>query len=385
MRRKTILTGAVCLLLAAGCLLASCKTEEGTESEREGVSSSVSAESSFEGSSESSAESPLESSAESSVESSAEESSAPEALPDPLPEDLPGMDSPAPPAELHYYLPLEGHFYFPMIDPGPNLHSTITYRGNTMVIDCQTEYGGGVQDEYRLDDSGRLLEYTGEDWLRRLYHKTYAYDREGRLIELVETTEEQIWEFHKEVRTTFFYNEAGELTRKQVVTNDGKTTETLTYAYLFFYGEDGVVTKSLESASDGTYAETFYENGLRAETVYYTADGERRYSEFYSALPPEEMRLHDAYGRQTLGCSYSLYTVSSYHENGALCKVVEYEQEPLPEGGYEVSQSAEVTKWGDEAVTDLQLAFYRIAMRYFFGGWGVEAGEAFRTDDRPDR
>lgn len=382
MKRKAIIAGLLVFLLAAGCLLASCGKEsmseessdvssegsrvlEASESASKEASSASSAETVSNASSEASSEASEASSEGSEVSSEASSENA-EDLSEPPPTEeqpespytpprLPGMDSPAPPAEVKALLPVKAEIYAPGAEPSERQTVLLTYEGNRLVIRVVTEYVE-ARDEYLFDDRGLLLERHTYGWMNQEQHTTYAYDENGRMTSYYEIFHVNEDDTRYE-REEFFYNAQGELRRRvsSDLREDGTVYYTRTEDYLHVRNADGVLTQIV--AYSGSISTVHrYENGLETECAYYL-DGEdapfRQY--FYT---------YDAYGRLILSDGGE-YTVTTYAENGNRSGKTSYfiTTSGEPESDY----SCKIVEWGEEAVTDLQKAFYRTAMEGIFG------------------
>lgn len=437
MKRKAICAGIA--LLLAGCLLASCGKDGETESSSEAVTTEVvssaetSAESSFGATSseESSAESSfVTSSEESSTEVTSSEPTSEEPTPEPfvptpMPEGLPGIDSPAPPKETGYYLPAKGWSETHLVDRFP-LTYTFTYGENTMVIEETGHEGTYIRVEYRFDGHARPVEVITDtrksQWGGSLTRTKYTYDEEGRMTGWIRTAESE--EDTETERHNYFYGEDSRLTQEDIayIESDG-TTKTYTNRYERGYDETGNLLWMEETDLWGYPIRHRYEDGREVLRQIYYGDGtlyaastfdydengrligERCrtgadvYTDVYyyeedrlieirrdegKGATPYLWRRYDAYGRLTAAIvkeHYGYYEVYSYAKNGCLSEVACYY--PGEDGEFGRVLDLAVTAWGDKAVTDMQMAFYRVAMDRLLGGWDGQ-GAQFSDVELPE-
>ena len=391
MTRKGMFLCLLALLLLTGCLFASCgkdaRDEESVSERSEGFPPTETSETSYE-------------------EGSSEETST----------------EPNEPEETVYYLPTEGVLRHLSTDTDArDTRYAFTYGEDSVEIVWQDSYDDiELRYEYRVDEDGRvtamvLTVTTDID----VYTEThgYTYDGEGRMIGC--TTHRS--DGGVEDSTEYLYDEAGRLLRwktEAVYANGFTAFESIDY--LRSFDESGLLTRMEEQASDGSSVEHLYEDGREVLRNAYEWDGspagvtafsydengrlaQERYRRgdylyadtyFYDddrlteVLRDEgkgsrtsRLYAYDRRGRVTAARRQNDFHSLFYGENGTLCRVESFRITEKEER--QPTEVREITAWGTEAVTERQLAFYRIAMAMFFRD--VSAGtEQFYTIAYPE-
>lgn len=410
--KRNIYTG-IALLLLAGCLLASCGEHTGAETSSAETSSAETSAAEVVSTEETTSEGT--SSAEetaSEVTSSEGTSSEPVDEPaelSPLPEDLPGLDSPEPPKEQRIYLPASGYTENMGID-SPPLTYTFTYGKDSMVMEQRGDNGIHARWEYRFDAACRLLEENGAYEGAGTFRNLYTYDGAGRMTSW--TNIRQVFDERVTEKWEYVYGEDGKLEKEVYSLTDaeGETHSTAT-TYTRTYDENGVLTQMVETEYNGNYTEHVYKDGLERVMRYCDKEGKLSYAYAYDydeqgRLTRERFRgatmevvvvddslyegerLAEIVRREADGSVYTVYRygyddygrllvefgndwgssydVFSYDERGSLCGQLGYY--PRGNGNYELMKKNTVDAWGDEAVTEMQRTFYRVAMTQIFGG-----------------